>query len=206
MVTVVEVEAIQGSHFALIRHGETDWNKRGLIQGVTDVPLNETGLAQAMSAAERLMADHSHFAWSAVVTSALVRARVTGQVIADILDIPMLEPMTQFAERNYGTMEGVEITRARELHPTGEYPESEHNDQVFERSRAAIESLRETHPGGSLIIVSHGGLLHTLLSRLHGTRLPPIQNATVNVLEYSDDGWVVRVVNNDDLFTQGAPQ
>ena len=80
---------------ALIRHGETDWNRRGLIQGVTDVPLNETGLAQAARAAEELVSYPLARDWAGVVTSPLVRAFATGLVIAHSLSIPMLEPMPQ---------------------------------------------------------------------------------------------------------------
>lgn len=185
--------------FALIRHGETNWNKRGLIQGVTDVPLNETGFAQAEAAAQALSTDRSAPEWSFVVSSPLSRARATGQVIADILNVPMLMPLAQFAERDYGTMEGVEIARARQLHPNGRYPDSEHNDQVFERSHRAIECLRLNYAGAGLIIVSHGGLLHILLSRIHGAPLPSIQNAAVNILEYGHVGWAVRVVNSESL-------
>lgn len=179
---------------AMIRHGETDWNHRGLIQGTTDVPLNEIGLAQASQAAEQLASHHSG-KWASVVTSPLSRAFTTGQVIASALEIPVLDPMQELAERDYGAMEGVEMTRARQLHPEGDYPGSEHNDQVFARAFSAIETLRSTHPGAALVVVSHGGLTHTLLSRLHGERVESINNAAVNLLEHDGDRWKVRAIN-----------
>lgn len=184
---------------ALIRHGETDWNKRGLIQGTTDVPLNETGLAQASTVAEQLVSQQSRGKWTGVVTSPLVRASATGQVIADVLGVPMLAPMPEFVERDFGVMEGVEMTRAKELYPAGDYPKSESNDLVLERSLNAIDELHQTYADGALVVVAHGGLLHTLLSRLHGLRLPSIQNATVNVLEHDDKRWKVQLINGAEI-------
>lgn len=184
---------------ALIRHGETDWNRRGLIQGVTDVPLNETGLAQAARAAEELVSYPLARDWAGVVTSPLVRAFATGLVIAHSLSIPMLEPMPQLAERDYGEAEGMEVVRAKDLYPAGDYPGSEDNDLVFERSLSAIDDLRRVCTDGALVLVAHGGLLHTLLSRLHGERLPSINNATVNLLEHDGDRWLVRAINGEKL-------
>lgn len=189
---------------ALIRHGETDWNKRGLIQGITDVPLNDAGLAQASSAARQLEAHRSGLGWAATVTSPLVRAVATGQVIADSLGIPMLEPMHQLAERNYGAAEGVSMAHARELYPTGDYPESESNDLVLARSLNAIDELRRRYDGNALVVVAHGGLLHTLLSRLHGIRQPSIENAKVNVIEYVGDHWEVREVNGESVAVEAS--
>ena len=178
----------------LIRHGETDWNRQGRIQGNTDVLLNDTGLAQAAEAAALL----DHEPWSGVVTLPLSRARVTGEVIATSLGVSTLPPMSGLAERDYGECEGVEMDVARSLYPSGEYPGSESNESVFDRALSAINVIRAAHPGDSVIVVAHGGLLHTLLSRLNGARVPSIANATVNVIKYAkdDERWVIQAINS----------
>ncbi len=190
---------------ALVRHGETDWNRRGLIQGTTDVPLNETGLAQAADAAARLGSDSFAQGWSGVITSPLSRARVTGEVIASTLGIPFLSPVPGLAERDYGQGEGMEMDVAKLRYPDGVYPESEGNDLVLERALLSIDGIRSRHGGRPLIVVAHGGLLHTLLSRLNGARVPSIANATVNLVEFEADRerWVIHAINGEPYVVEG---
>ena len=63
----------------LLRHGQTDWNVDFRLQGVTDIPLNETGLAQARAAAAVLRSGD----WDVLLTSPLVRASKTAQIVAE---------------------------------------------------------------------------------------------------------------------------
>ena len=69
----------------LFRHGETDWNREGRLQGHTDTPLNATGLAQAQALAESLRPHRL----DAVVSSDLARARTTAQIVAEALRVPL---------------------------------------------------------------------------------------------------------------------
>ena len=64
----------------VFRHGETDWNRDGRLQGHTDTLLNATGLAQAQALAERLRAHRL----DAVVSSDLARAWTTAQILAEL--------------------------------------------------------------------------------------------------------------------------
>jgi len=73
----------------LFRHGETDWNREGRLQGHTDTPLNANGLAQAEALADSLLPHRL----DAVVSSDLTRARTTAQIVADVLRVPLfIEP------------------------------------------------------------------------------------------------------------------
>lgn len=191
---------------ALVRHGETEWNREGRIQGTSDVPLNDTGRAQAAQAAERLGADPFEREWFGVITSPLSRARETGHLIARTLAVPLLAAMPGLTERDYGRGDGMTIAEARFQHPDGDYPRSESDDRVLERALASIDAIQSRHPQRSLIVVSHGGLLHTLLSRLNGSRVPAILNGTINLIEFAQEsgGWAVRAINSEPHQLQGA--
>ena len=97
-----------GGVFAFIRHGQTDWNRDDRLQGSSDIPLNDTGRAQALEAAA-LLRDGG---WEVVVSSPLVRARETPQIIADDLGIELGPSYPELVERDYGALRGRE-SRAR---------------------------------------------------------------------------------------------
>lgn len=87
--------------FWYLRHGETDWNAQGLSQGRVDIPLNPTGIAQARAAGEQLR----HRGIKTIVASPLSRARVTAEIVAEALGLPvLLDPDLQ--EVNWGVQEG----------------------------------------------------------------------------------------------------
>ena len=87
--------------FWYLRHGETDWNKQGLQQGSVDIPLNETGLAQAREAAERLHGKGI----TTIIASPLSRARVTAEIVAERLGLPVtIDP--DLREVGWGIHEG----------------------------------------------------------------------------------------------------
>ena len=86
----------------LFRHGETDWNREGRLQGHTDTPLNANGLAQAEALADSLRPHRL----DAVVSSDLTRARTTAQIVADTLRVPLfIEPGLR--ETDVGAAEGL---------------------------------------------------------------------------------------------------
>jgi probable phosphoglycerate mutase len=97
----------------LARHGETAWNALGRLQGHTDIPLNETGRAQARALADGVAAAGI----AAVVTSDLARARETGEIVAAALGLaaPVIEPGLR--ERRFGVFEGLTRDECATHHP-----------------------------------------------------------------------------------------
>lgn len=85
-----------------IRHGETDWNIAGRLQGRTDIPLNESGIKQAQACGASLLQNE----WDLMITSPLLRAKETGQIIQQKLNIPLYEKES-FIEVAFGDAEGL---------------------------------------------------------------------------------------------------
>lgn len=181
--------------FSLIRHGETEWNRTGKVQGISDIPLNQTGVSQAQDAVSRLLDLNTGINWAAVVTSTLSRAHETGRIIANGLGIPLLDPIAELVERNYGLAEGREIDWVSERFPTWEIPDSESNETMIERASRALDQLRNQDPNRPLIVVAHGGLIRNFMTWISGTELDSIANTSVNMIEHADGAWKVRMVN-----------
>lgn len=160
----------------LVRHGQTDWNLARRIQGTTDIPLNETGRADALAAAA-LLADGSHHA---VYSSPLVRARETAQIIAAELDLPEPVLVPDMRERDFGAGEGMLV--ADYLRTYGDWlsevPGSESLAQVAERALAALDLVardarRRSAPiAESIVVVTHGGVIRALMNHVSGGTLP----------------------------------
>jgi broad specificity phosphatase PhoE len=148
----------------LARHGETDWNRENRVQGHTDQPLNETGLTQAKALADRLAAERL----VAVYSSDLVRARETAAVVASLHGLEVLLD-AGLREKNFGTWEGLTDVEIRARFPDavdGRFGDGETTEAVSARSVAAFERIRARHAAGSVLVVSHGGSLRTILAHL----------------------------------------
>ncbi|TPX05042.1 histidine phosphatase family protein, partial [Schumannella luteola] len=114
---------------AFVRHGQTDWNREGRLQGSSDIPLNDTGREQAL-AAERMLAE---WTWDAVVSSPLARARETARIVADGLGLPLGPAYPELVERDYGPLEGLPDTEVIARWPDRRYPGAEPLDAVVDR-------------------------------------------------------------------------
>jgi broad specificity phosphatase PhoE len=136
----------------LARHGETDWNREHRLQGWADPPLNELGREQARELAESLAEER----FDAIYSSDLRRAAETARVVGERLGLPVVEEPA-LREVDLGSWSG----RLRhELH--GERPDGESREQHRERVRRGILRLADMHPGGTLLVVSHGGSMRAL--------------------------------------------
>ncbi|MFW0182189.1 histidine phosphatase family protein [Rothia sp. CCM 9417] len=173
----------------LIRHGQTDWNLERRLQGSSDIPLNDTGRAQAQEAALNLH-EYAHtqqetdpgFTWHGVVTSPLSRAAETGQIIADELGLPVLGSYEGLAERSFKDLEG--IKNYPELWETveNETADIEPLGDFLNRVEQALEQVEADYPGKNLIIAVHGMLISRLMSSRTGQKVPVPDNGTVTEL------------------------
>src|SRR5690625_4440025 len=118
----------------LIRHGETDWNAQGRIQGRTDIPLNSLGIQQAKECRDFLIDSD----WDVMITSPLQRAKQTAEIINEGLKLPLIE-MKDFVERSFGDAEGMTLKEREEKFPNRNYPNQEERSALNERVIAGID-------------------------------------------------------------------
>lgn len=148
----------------LIRHGESTWNAVRRWQGQADPPLTERGEAQAGRAAVAA-ADHGPF--DLVVTSTLQRASRTGQIIAAGTGVGFADPIDDLKERAAGEWEGLTRSEIEARYPgyldADRRPDGYEDDaSIVARAGSAMANLAAEHRGASLLVVSHGGVIHAL--------------------------------------------
>lgn len=156
--------------FWFLRHGETDYNAKGLSQGGIDVPLNETGRAQARAAGPLL----KDAGITTIFASPMLRTRETAEIVNETLQQPMIfEP--DLREVVFGGMEGKPLMPWYTSWIEGRYlPEgAESFAEVITRAQGAFARVLQ-HPG-PILIVSHGGVaraLHVLMGTASGEMTP----------------------------------
>ena len=180
----------------LVRHGETVENKEHIMQGQIPGHLSPEGIFQAEQLAERLRNEQ----FDAVYVSDLDRTRVTATIILKYHADTSVEYVEALREINGGIFQGGPGALFRAAHDAsgiafGEYapPGGESWHDVQRRVYAFYESILVRHPDETVLFVSHGGTMATLLLRLFGEQLSEEQylqrvmaNSGVTILEVRD--------------------
>jgi alpha-ribazole phosphatase len=159
----------------MIRHGETDWNKKQLFQGHSDIPLNALGREQAVRAAEHLAGE----VLDAIYCSDLSRARETASILAQGRSLTPI-PDSRLREINFGAWEGMDFTKIYDQYPkefeawykdTGKraVPGGESLEQVNGRVLSFIREIHAKYQEGTVAAVTHGGVIKGLLMISFGT-------------------------------------
>jgi len=184
--------------FWYLRHGETDWNARGLSQGRSDIPLNENGLAQARRAGAVLAAGADRFAPIArIVSSPLIRARRTAEIAAGAMEAAGHRPLPvaidpDLQEVCFGVQEGQPMGDWYDSWIAGDYtPEGA---EVFAdlMARAASAVNRATAGEGTVLIVCHGAMFRALRAVMRlapNVRLPNAVPLWLDPDERPDAPW-----------------
>lgn len=187
---------------ALVRHGETDWNLARRIQGRTDIPLNDTGRAQARSTAQVLAAAGT---WTGVRSSPLGRAFETAEIVAARLGLSAPDRDERFWERDFGEAEGMDVDTAMSRWPgLVEISGAEPLQPVAERTALALERVLTEAPGS--IIVAHGAMLRAGLAHVSGTEIPRILNGEVWLMFRTASGLEVRQLEESRAAATAAPR
>lgn len=176
--------------FCLVRHGSTDWNIEGRIQGCTDTTLNQQGRREVSELAQSLKRQD----WEFIITSELQRAKETGEIISDMLQIPLFS-YKGLREREFGPLEGLTLHEIKERYPgwgDGDLflPELESRQELKTRALKVMGLLANLFPARQLIIVSHGGFLRAFFRAGLGLeRAAPANAEKVEVVW--DGAWKV---------------
>ncbi|WP_223978983.1 histidine phosphatase family protein [Arthrobacter sp. NicSoilB8] len=192
------MEGMTLTTFALVRHGQTDWNAQRRLQGSTDIPLNDVGRGQARDAVALL----SEGMWDAIVSSPLSRAAETADLIAAGLGLTVTRRVPELTERSFGPAEGLQAGPELEaLRIPGGFRGAESDDEAANRGLAALEGLAGEFPGGRVLVVAHGTLLRVSLSRAIGRTLDSIENAALNLAHHHPvDGWQLEYFNGERVL------
>jgi broad specificity phosphatase PhoE len=185
----------------LVRHGETDCNKKHIIMGqLTNPGLNKTGAAQAMKLAQRLKNEPI----DVILSSDYMRAKETAEIINSFHGLK-IGFNKKLREQDFGVFEGKpreELIAA--MDKRGRYlfkPKSgESGKEVQKRAMAFLNSVLRKYPDKTVLIVSHGILIVTLLS--HFTKTPRAdydklrqENTALNIVEIGKTGHSVKLIN-----------
>jgi len=193
-----------------LRHGETDWNVKGVIQGWKGSGLNQMGLRQARLAADRLRRMDLNI--DAVLSSDLLRARQTAQALAKALKLPVLA-RHDLRERHFGQWEGLSITSVLARFHLGKGmrkdpflafdPEGGETMTVFARRMDGfLKSVLKDYKGRTVAAVSHGGpvrisaCLATGISVKRYFLLGRPSNVSLTILAHQGGVWWMEVYND----------
>ena len=198
--------------FHLFRHGQTDWNAENRIQGSTDIPLNETGRAQALALAAKLGA----LPLCGIVSSPLARAHETARIVATHAGAPGTPILLEHDLREvwFGLAEGrtqSELVaergeafwmRWRSMHESDldfDFLEGESKRAAQTRALSVLERVARAHAGTAvegtpaptleLGVSTHGGIVRFLVHAVDGRREAPVpvENCCVHAI-----GWFAR--------------
>jgi broad specificity phosphatase PhoE len=180
----------------IVRHGETDWSRRGLHTGRTDAPLTVAGQREAIALRGRIGGRR----FALVLTSPLSRARETCRLVG-YGDVARVE--NDLLEWDYGVYEGRTTDEIRREAPgwtiwEGEVPGGETAADVGRRADRVIRQATEA--GGDVALFAHGHLLRVLAARWLGLdptggRFFALGTASIGVLGYEREVRVLRAWN-----------
>lgn len=191
----------------IVRHGETQWNVEGRLQGVSDIGLSEKGDRQAQMVARRLAGVPIDVAY----TSDLTRAIDTAQSILENRDLT-LHAIPVLRERGYGIFEGLTVEERQQRYPEmfaaslvndldfaptgGETPR-----ETIKRMSTFVADLGMRHPDETVLIVGHGGSLRAAIIALMEFPLEAnwrfvMANCGLSVIDTYPDNAVMRLYND----------
>jgi probable phosphoglycerate mutase len=192
----------------VVRHGATDWNQSGRIQGHMDIPLNETGRAQSRLASIRLAVLRA----TALYSSDLLRAYETAQIIGRATGLEVVQT-PGLREINFGVWQGLSSLQIRERDPdvyaarrTNPYDVAPAGAETwrhfYDRAMQAVRDILVTTAAQRVIVVTHSGVctvigLHALGFDCTGKRTFDSHNCGIHTIAVHGDTW--RAVTFNDI-------
>jgi len=160
----------------LVRHGETDWNRKGIYQGQEDIPLNEKGKEEARNLALALKGIEI----SSIYSSDLKRAKETAEIIAKSLGIQTVIYKESLREMNFGEWTGKSVFEMEENSALFQLwskdpwnispPGGETLSGLADRVRGEIEEIFLNHQGQNILVIIHAGPIKAIIFDLIGSK------------------------------------
>ncbi|MFZ4478722.1 MAG: histidine phosphatase family protein [Rhodoferax sp.] len=171
------------AQICIARHGETDWNRRGVLQGWLDVPLNEKGRRQA----REMAAAFADAGFAAVWASPLARARESAEIAATALRLAPPCCHEGLRERHFGAIQGIPKDELAELNPVlleqilrrnpaADFVGGESMDDFAERVLGALVEIGASHPGDRVLVVTHGWVMDVVARQIAGLARKAVLN------------------------------
>ncbi|CEM00557.1 unnamed protein product [Vitrella brassicaformis CCMP3155] len=208
-----------------LRHGETNWNREGRIQGQLDQPLNDTGRQQVRMSAQQLKKEYDPLPFDVCYTSPLLRCSESAEILVEGLGMPAsaIRRDDALKEWNAGKMQGHLLSELANLFPAEWHAWRIHRDpdhemaggesfrQRYVRVVGAVERIAAAHPDEDILIMTHGGVLDDLFRKATnmGMFAPsncPKINAAVHLIQLTPSGrpedpfeWTILKWGNVDL-------
>ena len=180
----------------LLRHGQTDWNIDFRLQGITDIPLNDTGLAQARDVGKLIRSDD----WDVLISSPLSRALSTAAIVAEESGMSGYSVEPLLLERAFGEAEGLTHEEWKTRYANLEVlPGGESLSELADRAWTLLETLAATYSGQRVLTVSHGALIRKIVKLVSNGELPRdgerFGNASLSTIVYEDSHWRIGTFN-----------
>jgi probable phosphoglycerate mutase len=173
----------EGTQICVARHGETDWNVAGILQGWLDVSLNESGRRQAVELAQVL----KDAGFSRLYSSSLARAWEAADLMAERLGLSPAIRLDGWRERCFGVIQGIpksELAESNPLllqqilarNPAAHFEQGETMDEFADRVLTAISAVAAECPGYRVLVVTHGWVLDVITRHINGLARNTILN------------------------------
>ncbi|MGM9986630.1 MAG: histidine phosphatase family protein [Bacillaceae bacterium] len=184
----------------LVRHGQTDWNFQGIIQGHEDIPLNDVGKKQAFDSALFLKNEK----WDILIASPLQRAVETATIIGKEVGVTTVEMDERFIERNFGEVSGKYIIDAKHKITDNSAIGLEQEEEIQARCLNGLIDVAKRYEGKAIIIVAHSHAIKGILSAIDSSRFHfgiQLDNACANFLSYKNGVFHVNAFNVSQHIT-----
>ncbi len=166
----------------LVRHGQTDWNIQGKLQGHADIPLNNAGRAEAAGLSQKI----HEIDFDICFSSDLQRAIETAQILNATRPL-IIKSIPALRERNYGHWEGRLFSELLEYEKGGQpFLNIESDEEIQKRIFPLLHEIVSDYPGATVLIVTHGSVIRSLLAYLlniDSTSILSIQMKTMATLQ-----------------------
>jgi len=186
----------------IVRHGETEWNRKGLLQGQLNSELTPEGIERT----EDFRKEITDLNPDIVYSSDQKRAVITAEILTRDLDRTM-KFHSGLREMNFGAFQGLSwdsvkvempdiFARYREDNPDFVVPGGESHNQFHRRVTEALQQIIDENPGKKILIVSHGGSINKMICYARemapsGNRFFRSKNLALNIFKYKDGNLTV---------------